>query len=166
MPDTSKPETTPELTPDPETTPNLTPDEPLQSMDVESSPVRPRFKLPKGSRLPADGPYKRVFQARRTVSNELISLHVLPNGLTRHRLGFGVAKKMFRKAVARNRIKRLIREAFRLERHGFGSGLDIVVRPKVTQFSLIQLQKSLRYLVPKAEQRFLPKASEPDRQLG
>ncbi|MBI1325139.1 ribonuclease P protein component [bacterium] len=114
-----------------------------------------RFTLPKSARMPAGGAYSRVFQGRRVVSDETISLHVGPNGLAWHRLGLGVAKKMFRRAVARNYVKRLIREAFRLERPGFGGGLDIVVRPKVRDLSRDGLRNSLRKLVPKAERKFL-----------
>lgn len=130
-------------------------------------PEKKRYKLPKALRMPAGGPYQRLFQVRQVVSNDLISLHVMANGLARHRLGLAVAKKMFRKAVARNRVKRLIREAFRLERPGFeGGGLDIVVRPKVKKLSLDQLRESLKRLVPKAQKRFLPVQPLPESEVN
>lgn len=113
-----------------------------------------RLKLPKAARMPAGGPYARVFQCRKAVSDETIILNFAPNGLPWHRLGLGVAKKMFRKAVTRNRVKRLIREAFRLERPGFGGGLDIVIRPRAHELSVNGLRASLRVLVPKAERKF------------
>lgn len=113
-----------------------------------------RYLFPKSARMPAGGPYSRVFQGRKVVSDATISLHVGPNGLAWHRLGLGVAKKMFRRAVARNRIKRLIREAFRLERHAFAGGLDIVIRPKVRELTLEGLRASIRTLVPKAQRKF------------
>ena len=116
-----------------------------------------RLHFRKKMRMPAGGPYQRLFAARQVVSDDFISIHVLANGRGTHRLGLGVAKKMFRRAVWRNRVKRLIREAFRLERPGFGTGLDMVVRPKVKELSLEQLRTSLRRLVPKAERKYLPK---------
>lgn len=121
--------------------------------------VKPSYKLPKPCRMQAGSPYQRLFQIRQVVSDDFISLHVKANGLPHHRLGMGVAKKMFRKAVQRNRIKRLIREAFRLERPNFAAGLDIVIRPKVKELSLSILKSSLNRLVPKAERKYLPRAT-------
>lgn len=122
--------------------------------DIAPEPRPTRYTLPKSARMPAGGPYSRVFEQRKAVSDSTITLNVGPNGLGWHRLGLGVAKKMFRKAVARNRAKRLIREAFRLERPGFAGGLDMVVRPKVKELTLDALRQSLRTLVPKAERKF------------
>jgi ribonuclease P protein component len=50
------------------------------------------------------------------------------NGLAFSRLGIVVPKKYYKKAVKRNRIKRCIREWFRLHKHLLSSpGKDIVV---------------------------------------
>lgn len=125
--------------------------------DVNSPSAVESFKLPKSARMPAGGPYQRLFRQRQAVSDDCILINCMPNGLDRHRLGLAVAKKMFRKAVDRNRVKRLIREAFRHESNTFGAGLDLVIRPKVKHLSLPMLRSSIKKLVPKAERRFLPK---------
>ena len=52
-----------------------------------------------------------------------------PNGLEYPRLGLVVAKKVLPRAVDRNRVKRVLREAFRLGQWELG-GLDVVVRVK------------------------------------
>jgi len=51
-----------------------------------------------------------------------------PNGLPHSRLGVAMARR-WRKAVERNRAKRLVREAFRTNKHRLPKGLDIVVIP-------------------------------------
>jgi len=49
------------------------------------------------------------------------------NGLGHARLGLIVPKKIIATAVDRNRVKRLLREAFRLNQHMLG-GIDVVAR--------------------------------------
>ena len=52
-----------------------------------------------------------------------------PNNLRQSRLGLAIAKRSVRRAVDRNRIKRLIRESFRYHHKELPS-LDIVVMAK------------------------------------
>jgi ribonuclease P protein component len=60
------------------------------------------------------------------------------------RLGLVISRKAARKAVARNRVKRQIRESFRQTRAGLGS-LDIVVigRPGIARQDNRSLARSL-----------------------
>ncbi len=53
----------------------------------------------------------------------------MPNELGRARLGVVVAKKIEKRAVGRNRIKRLVRETFRLRAERL-IGVDLIVRAK------------------------------------
>jgi ribonuclease P protein component len=53
-------------------------------------------------------------------------MSALPNQETHARLGLAIATKTFGSAVARNRIKRIARESFRLNQHDLPA-LDITV---------------------------------------
>ncbi len=55
-----------------------------------------------------------------------LTVYGLPNGLGYPRLGMSVGRKVGN-AVRRNRIRRLIRESFRLLQHDFPQGYDLVV---------------------------------------
>ena len=59
-----------------------------------------------------------------------LTVWALPNGLGYSRLGLIVGRKHGR-AIRRNRIKRLLREAFRLSRPELPEGLDIICTPRV-----------------------------------
>lgn len=77
-------------------------------------------------RLTCPADFQRVFQqACRSTSPEFTVL-AIANQQAYPRLGLAIAKKHVRRAVDRNRIKRLIRESFR-HNQVLLSGLDIVV---------------------------------------
>jgi ribonuclease P protein component len=73
--------------------------------------------------------FSSVFRFRcvRPVSG--LDLLAAPNGLDYARLGLIVPKKIISTAVGRNRVKRLIRESFRLHQADL-IGLDVVARIK------------------------------------
>jgi ribonuclease P protein component len=73
---------------------------------------------------------------------------VLPKPEGSNRLGISVQKKTG-KAVRRNRIKRLVRETFRINRDLFPACSDIVVtiRPGFDMNSLSALQASMKEIL-------------------
>jgi ribonuclease P protein component len=72
------------------------------------------FSLPKKHRLHKAAEFQSVIRFRRTVSGEFLQYYVKPNKLDYSRLGLIVAKKLERHAVKRNRLKRVLREVFRM----------------------------------------------------
>lgn len=71
--------------------------------------------------------FKAVFEHRRVLRGRYFDLHVRPNGGETARIGFVVAKRLARRAVQRNLIKRFGRELFRRMRTGLPH-LDLVLR--------------------------------------
>ena len=82
--------------------------------------------FPRSRRLLKPDEYRRVFNDGRRSADRHFLVLALPNGLIDARLGLAVSKKTSRRAVERNRIKRLIRESFRLHQRTL-CGLDLVV---------------------------------------
>ena len=69
--------------------------------------------FPKEQRLLASAQFDLVFKGGQRVGGKLFLMIKLANALGHPRLGLVVSKKNARRAVARNRIKRLVRESFR-----------------------------------------------------
>jgi ribonuclease P protein component len=85
------------------------------------------FAFPRCSRLLNAGDYRQVFNdARIKVSDKHLLILARPNQLPHPRLGLIIAKKNVRLAVHRNRVKRIMRDSFRLQSSALPH-LDIVV---------------------------------------
>ena len=68
-------------------------------------------------RLHQPAEFRDVKRRGKKFSDAFFSLSVLANHETHARLGLSIATRTFGTAVARNRIKRLARESFRLNQH-------------------------------------------------
>lgn len=103
----------------------------------------PRFTLPRAHRLRLRRDFERVFAARRCRHAGPLRIHAVPNGLDHPRLGLSVSRRVG-KATVRNRVKRMLREAYRLSRHELPPGIDmvVVVRPHAPA-TLLQYQQWL-----------------------
>ena len=74
--------------------------------------------------------FQRVKREGRSWSHLLVVLCALPNGLEHSRFGFSVSKRVG-KAVVRNRVKRLLREAARERQKLVAPGQDLVFIARV-----------------------------------
>lgn len=72
-----------------------------------------------------------------------MTLYILNNRLPYSRLGIIVSKKLVKKATRRNRLKRLIREAFRLNKPQLPKGLDIIVNLKEVKLGLSEISDNI-----------------------
>ena len=91
-------------------------------------PLRLRFTH--AHRLHGRRAFAQVFDAKMRKSSGPLLVFTRPHGLPHHRLGLSVGRKVGN-AVVRSRVKRMLREAFRLTRHDWpmlsGQALDLVV---------------------------------------
>jgi len=92
----------------------------MSSIDSEGK----SFSFTKESRLLNSANFKPVFDQAHYLSSSNAFL-ILARENHRPRLGLVVAKKHFKLAVERNRIKRIVRESFRT--HSFPKSYDLVV---------------------------------------
>lgn len=114
---------------------------------------RAPHSFPKELRLRATADYQRVYQLRRSVSDDHLILYAAPNELSYARFGASVSKKVGN-AVHRNRWKRVLREAFRLSRADWPTGLDYIAIPRAAEPpGLEELRRSLVKLARRVEKR-------------
>jgi ribonuclease P protein component len=86
--------------------------------------VRQGFARPQ--RILKSAQFDAVYARRRRVVDDCFSVNVAPNELGHARLGLSIGGKAVGNSVARNRVKRLVRESFRHQASGLGS-FDLVV---------------------------------------
>ena len=72
------------------------------------------FRLSKNSSLKNTSDIDAVFKSGQKISSELISLHYVGSRSKKLKIAFSVGKKSHGLASTRNKLKRLMKEAFRL----------------------------------------------------
>lgn len=82
--------------------------------------------LSRESRFSGPGSFGPILRASRKIRGEQVVLHVASSASRSSRIGIAVTRRLLRSSVARNRVKRVVREVFRRHpaRH---AGLDVVV---------------------------------------
>ena len=85
--------------------------------------------FPRTLRLLKAAEFKKVFTNPVKSTDHYFTLLATPSESGSPRLGLAIAKKMIKRAVDRNLIKRTVRESFRLQQQNIGS-IDIVALAK------------------------------------
>ncbi len=70
--------------------------------------------------------FRRLYARGKSAANSYLVIYCRKNGSTENRIGYTVSKKLGH-AVVRNRVRRRLREIYRLHESEFLSGRDIVV---------------------------------------
>ncbi|MCY2964947.1 MAG: ribonuclease P protein component [Planctomycetota bacterium] len=109
--------------------------------------------FPKQQHLRRPAEFDRVYKFRCSARGRRVLIFAAPNDLSHPRLGLSVSKK-HGGAVVRNRIKRLLRETFRLTRDLWPAGCDYVIVPQDFKgATLRELQSDLPSLANQASRR-------------
>ncbi|MCP4481216.1 MAG: ribonuclease P protein component [bacterium] len=103
----------------------------------------PKFTFKEKLREKKD--FERLFKYRKCFFISNFIIYICPNGLAFSRLGISI-KRTVAKAYKRNRMKRLIREFFRLNKPNNNYDILIVVRQDFGNKKLAEVSEELRKL--------------------
>lgn len=110
--------------------------------------------LLKENRLTKKVDFSRIHQKGKFIKDEYLALRIAPNNLEVTRVGFLVGLKISKKAVIRNKIKRTLREIFRLKIKSCNlkKGFDIIVlvRPEIIGKTYKEIESSIDRTLQKA----------------
>ena len=106
-------------------------------------------------RLQLKRDFDRCFREGRAFHFPEITVRALPNGLPSSRLGLSVGRR-HGGAVRRNRIKRLLREAWRLNKGALSAHCDVVFVPRAEwrDLRLAGIEPTVRKVLQRIEEAF------------
>jgi len=104
-----------------------------------------KYKIRKNSE------FRVVYKKGKSIANRLLVLYIFRNIKKLNRTGVSVSKKVG-KSVIRNKVRRLIKESYRLNNSNLKQGYDLVfiARNSAKNRSFLEIQKSMLELFKKA----------------
>ncbi len=97
------------------------------------------------SSLKTNNDFRRVYRKGTSAVRPCLVVYIQKNRLEANRLGFTVTAKVG-KAHTRNRVRRRLREIYRLNESGIQPGLDMVVvaRSRAAEVTYMRLEKEFK----------------------
>lgn len=128
--------------------------------DAEQSTELP-LTFPAEKRIKKSSDFEQIYALKQRAGDDHLLIFGAVNTLGHTRIGLSVSKK-HGNAVRRNRLKRLLREAFRLSQHDLPAGLDLILIPRQNSGATLEdYQKSLGNLATKLARRLTDQESTP-----
>jgi ribonuclease P protein component len=124
--------------------------------------VTARFSFRPCHRLHSGAEFDRVYRQGARAGDHLFAVNALPNAFGHARMGLSISAKTVGNAVARNRVRRLIREIFRHRREQLPP-MDLVFtsRPGARNAERAELVASLERLITVAVRKASTDTSRP-----
>lgn len=127
---------------------------------VPSIPPGPKGynRFPKSERLSRQKDIEACLRTGKRYRHPLLTIYIRWREGGERRVGFSVGKKVARRAVERNRIKRWLREAYRTKRWAMREGFDlfVIAQPGCAAANFQEVDAALTELLVKAKVLKLP----------
>lgn len=89
-----------------------------------------RRRLSRFQRIIKSSDFKEALKNGIIYRGRILNLGVAQNNYGISRIGISLRRKNFKLATQRNKIRRYLKEIFRLNKHDFKKGYDIIAMPK------------------------------------
>jgi ribonuclease P protein component len=125
---------------------------PAQPGSLTQTRPHRRQTMRRANRLTASEDFQRARREGQSWANRYVVLCAVANSLGQSRFGFAVGKRIG-KATARNRARRLLREAIRLRLHEIEPGWDVVLiaRAAIREADFSTIDRAVEQLLQRTQ---------------
>lgn len=108
--------------------------------------------LKKQNRISKKKDFDRAFKAGQSFYGKIVGLKLVSNSLTESRVGIIISAKVSKKAVERNRLRRIIREKVKnfLNQTKIGQDFVFIVHPEANKLEAKEIRLIINNLLVKA----------------